>query len=277
MNTIQLNQSKKKKQVFSLQTNISAMINKHGLNKIGFLTLTFADNVQCHKEATKRFNSLATNVLKNKYLSWIRISERQQSGRWHFHLIVACHHDIRRGLRFDELKNRDYSSANSFLRGEWRYWRSIAKKYNFGRTELLPVRTDSQRLAAYLAKYLNKSIRTSADKGARLVSYSSKVLRVCTQSFSWFKGGQSWRKACELFFTLYKVPQDRYWAYKYGDIIKQIAEMLNEKQQQQQPPQPPQTPQTPQTPQPQTMCDKPKISFAFVVQIAKAITKIMYS
>ncbi|MCB1660629.1 MAG: hypothetical protein KDI39_20610, partial [Pseudomonadales bacterium] len=63
MDTIQLNASKKKKAVFALKTNIAAMINKHGLNKIGFLTLTFADNVQCHKEATKRFNSLATNVL----------------------------------------------------------------------------------------------------------------------------------------------------------------------------------------------------------------------
>ena len=95
---------KQKKASFALQTNIEAMINKHGLNKIGFLTLTFADNVQCHKEATKRFNSLATNVLKNKYLSWIRISERQQTGRWHFHLVVVCKDDIRRGLRFDELK-----------------------------------------------------------------------------------------------------------------------------------------------------------------------------
>ena len=264
MNTIHLKASKKKKQVFALQANMAAMINKHGLEHIGFLTLTFADNVQCHKEATKRFNSLATNVLKNKYLSWIRISERQKNGRWHFHLVVACHHDIKRGLRFDELKNKNYKSANKALRGEWRFWRSIAKKYNFGRTELLPVRTDSQRLAAYLAKYL-KCERKAEDKGVRLVSYSSKVLRVCTQSFSWFKGGQQWRKACALFFMLYKVPQDRYWAYKYGDIIKEIAQMLNEKQQAQQPP------------QPQTLCAKPKIGFAFVVQIAKAITKIMYS
>ncbi|MCB1660348.1 MAG: hypothetical protein KDI39_19165, partial [Pseudomonadales bacterium] len=60
MDTIQLNASKKKKQVFALQTNINAMIAKHGLDCIGFLTLTFADDVQCHKEATKRFNSLAT-------------------------------------------------------------------------------------------------------------------------------------------------------------------------------------------------------------------------
>jgi hypothetical protein len=91
----------------------SRPFNKHGTNKIGFLTLTFADDVQCHKEATKRFNSLATNILKNKYLAWIRISERQKSGRWHFHLVVVCKDDIRRGLRFDELKNKSVQNANA--------------------------------------------------------------------------------------------------------------------------------------------------------------------
>jgi hypothetical protein len=152
VNTIQLNASKKKKSLFALQTNIAAMIRNTELNKIGFLTLTFADDVQCHKEATKRFNSLATNVLKNKYESWIRISERQKSGRWHFHLVVVSKHDIKRGLRFDELKNKNYKSANKALRGEWRFWRSMAKKYNFGRTELLPVRTDSQRYSCLFSQ-----------------------------------------------------------------------------------------------------------------------------
>lgn len=227
MNTIQLLASKKKKQVFALQTNIEAMIKLHGLNCIGFLTLTFADDVQCHKEATKRFNSLATNILKNKYLAWIRISERQQSGRWHFHLVVVCKDDIRRGVNFEAIKQKRYKEgANTALRGHWKFWRGTAKKYNFGRTELLPVKTNSKRLAAYLAKYLTKGTREASDKGARLVSYSSKVLRVCTQSFSWFKCGQKWRKACELFFLFHKMPIDRYWAYKYGDQIKQMSLLL---------------------------------------------------
>jgi hypothetical protein len=227
MNTIQLLASKKKKAAFALQTNIAAMIVKYGIERIGFLTLTFADNVQCHKEATKRFNSLATNVLKNKYQSWVRVSERQQSGRWHFHLIVSCKHDIKRGLKFDELKNKNYKSANKALRGEWSFWRTVAKKYNFGRTELLPIRKSGEAVAAYMAKYLTKGKRTADDKGARLVSYSSKVLRVCTQSFSWCGGGaKKWRMACELFFLFHKMPIDRYWAYKYGDKIKQMALLL---------------------------------------------------
>jgi hypothetical protein len=227
MNTIQLNQSKKKKSLFALQTNIDALCNKYGINKIGFLTLTFADDVQSHKEATRRFNSLATNILKNKYSAWIRISERQKSGRWHFHLIVVCKNDIRRGLRFDELKNRNYRSANAALRGHWEFWRGTAKKYNFGRTELLPVKTNSQQLAAYLAKYLSKNERKSEDKRARLVSYSSRVLRVCTQNFSWYESGKKWRKACELFFMLYKVPQNKNWAYIYREEILHIARMLS--------------------------------------------------
>jgi hypothetical protein len=76
--------SEQKKEVSFCTANQHRGFVKHGTNKIGFLTLTFADDVQCHKEATKRFNSLATNILKNKYESWIRISERQKSGRWHF-------------------------------------------------------------------------------------------------------------------------------------------------------------------------------------------------
>ena len=227
MNTIQLLASKKKKAVFALQTNIAALCNKYGTNKIGFLTLTFADNVQCHKEATKRFNSLATNVLKNNYLAWVRISERQKSGRWHFHLVIACKNDIRRGLKFDELKNRNYKSANTALREQWAFWRNMAKKYKFGRTELLPIKTDSERVAAYLAKYLTKSERNADDKGARLVSYSSKVLRVCTQRFSWCGGGaKKWRQACDIFFMLYKMPVEKHWAYKYGEQIKKIALLL---------------------------------------------------
>jgi hypothetical protein len=103
------------------------MIGKYGIERIGFLTLTFADNVQCHKEATKRFNSLATNILKNKYESWVRVSERQKSGRWHFHLVIACKNDIKRGLRFDELKNKNYKSANKALRGEWDFGVALLK------------------------------------------------------------------------------------------------------------------------------------------------------
>ena len=69
--------------------------------------------------AIKKLPSVLTprhQRIKNKYLSWIRINERQQTGRWHFHLVIVCKDDIRRGLRFDELKIVTIKSANTALR-----------------------------------------------------------------------------------------------------------------------------------------------------------------
>ncbi len=188
-----------RKSEFIVKSNIAAMVQKFGIDYIGFLTLTFADDVQCHKEATKRFNSLATGVLNERYLQWVRVSERQKLGRWHFHLVVVSKQDIRRGVDFDAIKNRRYKDgANTFLRTEWAFWRKTSKKYGFGRTELLPVRKTGEALAAYVAKYISKgfAFRQSQDKGARLVSYS-KGARVCGSRFS-FVGGSLSRMAASL-------------------------------------------------------------------------------
>ena len=198
---------------FIVKTNIHAMCEKYGINHIGFLTLTFADDVQCHKEATKRFNSLATNVLNVRYLQWVRVSERQPvSGRWHFHLVVVCKQDIRRGFNHahyeSNQKNRKIKGykkllhdANDSLKAEWKFWVATSKKYGFGRSELLPVKKTGEALASYVAKYISKgfSTRRDDDKGARLVSYS-KGSRVCGSRFS-FVGGKvkEWRLRCRLF------------------------------------------------------------------------------
>ena len=190
-----------RKSEFIIKSNVHAMIECYGLNLIGFLTLTFADDVQCHKEACKRFNSLATNVLNVRYVQWIRVSERQKSGRWHFHLVVVCKQDIRRGVDFAAIAKRDYKSASPALRAEWAFWRNTSKPYGFGRSELLPVKKTGEALASYIAKYVSKGFayRRRDDKGARLVSYS-KGSRVCGSRFS-FVGGKvkEWRLRCRLF------------------------------------------------------------------------------
>jgi len=191
-----------RKASFIVKTNIHAMCEKYPINQIGFLTLTFADDVQCHKEACKRYNSLRTNVLKFRYLDFVRVSERQPvSGRWHFHLVVVCKQDIRRGIDFAAIAKRDYKSASPALRSEWAFWRNTAKRYGFGRSELLPVKKTGEALASYVAKYISKgfSTRRDDDKGARLVSYS-KGSRVCGSRFS-FVGGKvkEWRLRCRLF------------------------------------------------------------------------------
>jgi len=153
---------------------IGSFVARWGLEKLGFMTLTFAGEAPTIKEARRRFRSLRTNALDGRYPSWLCVIQRGKLGRLHFHLVVVCREDIRTGVDFGAVKRRDYRSASDYLRGEWAFWRDACPKYNFGRCELLPVRTDAERAAQYLARYIARHLRARfpEDKRARLVSYA---------------------------------------------------------------------------------------------------------
>lgn len=163
-----------KKTAQALSWNVDYLCKKYGVERVGFLTLTFADHVLDAREASRRFNSLATNVLKKRYAEYIRVLERQKNGRIHYHLLVVLDADIRTGFDFDAIAKRDYSTASPRIRLEWAFWRKSAKGYGFGRTELLPIKSSSEGMAQYVGKYIGKhfNAREESDKGVRLVSYS---------------------------------------------------------------------------------------------------------
>lgn len=189
-----------RKSAYALQQNVEAFINKFGLNKVGFLTLTFADNVQDPKEAQRRFNSIRTNFLKRLFRHYIRVVERTKAGRIHYHLLVATDKDIRRGLNFRQIAAKNYSSANSAIREYWHTLREAMPRYGFGRSELLPVKTNSKGLARYVAKYIGKHIdsRIIADKGVRLCQTSQDkgiCWKAATSNFQFASpGSRQWRK-----------------------------------------------------------------------------------
>jgi hypothetical protein len=190
-------QSNHVKSARALAENCRALVEKYGLERIGFLTLTFHDHVTEHKEAQRRFNSLATHVLRDRYADYIKVSERQQSGRWHFHLLVVLGEDIRTGFDFDaykaakragKLSTRRHwtkvygASASARLREEWRFWREVGKRYAFGRVEMMPIKSTAEGVARYIGKYIGKHMhsRKLEDKGVRLVacSHGARVWRV---------------------------------------------------------------------------------------------------
>ena len=164
---------------------VGAMARMYGIERLGFLTFTFADDVRVIKEAQRRFNSLNSHAMKGRYLASVAVVQRHRDGRIHLHLVVVCKNDIRTGFNFSAVKHRDYSSASPYLRAEWAFWRKAAPKYGFGRTELLPVRTDLDRFGTYVARYLGQQYGTRREeKGARLVRYS-KGWRTVHGPFSW--------------------------------------------------------------------------------------------
>jgi hypothetical protein len=185
-NCIQSLSSSHRRTAYALAENVKLMAARFGLEKLGFLTLTFRDHVTDIKEAQKRFHSLASNVLGERYEASISVVERMKSGRIHFHLLVALPEDIRTGFDFEAVSRDDYRSANAWLRKEWAFWRTTAPKYRFGRTELMPVKSTAEGIAKYVGKYIAKHIgnRRSDDTGARLVRYTVKARQVGTQ-FAW--------------------------------------------------------------------------------------------
>lgn len=187
--------TQQRKSATALAINVSCLAEKWGLEHLGFLTLTFADHVTDFREAQRRFNSLATHQLSDRYRAWLGVWERQRSGRIHFHLLVVLPFDIRTGFEWSDIEAGSYKSASPAIRAEWSYWRRTAKAYRFGRTELLPVRSTSEGIARYVGKYIGKHLeqRVDEDKGARLVRYS-RGARAASTRFSWnTPGAKQWR------------------------------------------------------------------------------------
>lgn len=163
------------------------MSERWGIHRLGFLTLTFADHVLDPKEAQRRLNSLSTHVLRDRYSDgYLRVLERQKSGRIHYHLLVVLDADIRSGVDFEAFGRKDYRTASGRLREEWAFWRRTAKLYRFGRTELMPVRSNDEGIGRYVGKYISKhhAARKEEDRGIRLVEYS-KGARMARTRFAW--------------------------------------------------------------------------------------------
>ena len=225
-----------RKSAFVLKSSVEKLAADYGVEHLGFLTLTFAEHITCPREAQKRLNSLLSHVIKPRYREYVGVMERQKSARIHYHLLIVLPSDIRTGFDWGQVQKGNYSSASPELRREWSYWRKTAKAYRFGRTELLPVKSDIEAMAKYVGKYIGKAIeaRNPEDKGVRLVRYS-RGARAGTTRFQFHsQGSKEWRRKVATFAIMVQMrhPGERIieledlsrvlgkrWAYHHRDTI----------------------------------------------------------
>jgi hypothetical protein len=215
-----------------LKGEIMALVEQFGIERLGFLTLTFADHVTAIKEASRRFNNLNRRVLKGRYKRIVAVPERQKSGRLHFHCLVVLDADIRTGLDFEAVARRDYRTASAALKSEWSFWLETSPRYGFGRTELLPIKSTAEGISKYVGKYIAKHIdaRIEKDKGARLVRYigyrrgerSFHPHMMFNSEHAWL-----WRQKVKAFATYYGIADMEdfkkkcgpRWCYIFQDAI----------------------------------------------------------
>jgi hypothetical protein len=240
LNSVHLLSPYHRKTADTLRRNIEGFIARFGINNVGFLTLTFADNVRDPKEAYRRFSSFRVGFLRrhSHFGEWICIKERQKRGAWHYHLIIFCGADIRTGIVWEKRKKRGSSklfwlpvpsTVSPFLRSLWAELRKVLPRYSFGRSELLPIRTNVEFVSKYLGKYISKHVgnRLPEDKGVNLVSYSSKWVR-STSDFQWNnENSAKWRQSvryfalCHDFEDMASISDQcgSNWAYRLADYI----------------------------------------------------------
>ena len=160
---------------------------KYGRNHVGMLTLGCPDDVHGMDEFQRRYNSLMTHFLRGRFIQTAAVIQRYKHGI-HAHLAVVTDWDMRGNLDFKALKRRNYRSAPSRLRAEWKLFREVLPGYGFGRHELLPMYGDSSGLGRYLARYLVRELgtRRCGDKRHRLVRYSQSWERCVVGQFTWW-------------------------------------------------------------------------------------------
>jgi hypothetical protein len=201
----------------TLFINADALIKRVGLEKCGFFTRTFKDNVTSRKLAESMNHSWNSGYGREVFVESISVPERQDRGAFHYHDLVALDCDIRTGFDFEscqaaadlkkahfhkhnghwcwdspqyeanfkKLERAYFASANPNLK---RLWREIgnskypgkAAEYGFGRCELMPILSNSQACARYLGAYVNiqHNRREDEDKGMRTVRYAIKTVPV---------------------------------------------------------------------------------------------------
>ena len=199
------------RRLFTVKENAARFINTVGLDRVGFLTLTFPESMLDHKEASRRWDSLNTNLLPLLFGHWQRVFERTKKGNVHYHVLVDCQRDIRTGFDFDlyftalqmrkmrlpyrHIERQAFRTANADLRNFWQILRERLPAYGFGRHELLPIRTNIEAAAKYVGKYVSKDMNHfDQDKGVRRISYSQGQIR-SSSNFAWHsEGSREWRR-----------------------------------------------------------------------------------
>ena len=240
------------KKAETLFINLDGLIKRVGIERVGFVTLTFAERIVTFKEASKRFNNISISTLKPAGLEYIAVPERQESGRFHFHLAAAFPYDIRSGFDFatcllaviakdngnwDEFRRLQSiycRSANRDLHKFWSLLRSDkVTRHGFGRCETLPILSNAAALARYVGAYVTSAglSRLVSDKGMRSVRYSL-LERLATCRWSWADGnGATWRRGCMILGLVLEITYEnleekfgKKWAWKLKESITVLGE-----------------------------------------------------
>ena len=201
----------------ALELNSKYWLKKYTAEHIGILTLTFKENLKCHKESQRRWNNLNRLINRaQKFDVLVKVKEYQKRGAIHYHMLVKTHERIRGNIDweiYEQMGNEKTvpgkrklgkelgKTATPHLRELWSWLRQKGKATGFGRIELMPLKKP-HHIKNYIGKYLEKDMQkgTSNEKGMNMITYGKKAPKVANTKVSWLNGkGGMWRRKLKMF------------------------------------------------------------------------------
>jgi hypothetical protein len=254
-------QSHHRKTAFALQQNALHLIETHGEQRIGFLTLT------CRARTTpfqtrKFFSKFWKQQLRHLFEHAISVVDVKE-GRPHIHAIVFCPHDIASGFNKDAYyemreisKKRPPSpperqrlgdlgrnlTTNVRLKTIWSRLRKTVSRAGFARrVELTPLLETPECLVGYLENAYRRGVeatrrpRHSSSRPnrsrVRMVCYSTELERICRLPFG-YTDSRDWRrqvaavaKALGVTETekTFKLLYGPKWAYHLQSVLEELT------------------------------------------------------
>ena len=231
----------------ALAGNVAAIAALVGIERVGFFTITLADDLSYYdardwREAQRRLHNWLRKGLPGTFgagARWLSVVEPQHvRGAIHWHFLIECPGDIRTGFNWDSARAGRWreTGASACLKRLWAKLRKGLPAYGLGRHELLPVRSSAEAIACYVGKYIGKSVGQESwhehvdgkvrPWRARRVRYSQGWRRWSGQFMS-VEAGREWRiavarVAAECRFNDLRDFRERLgprWAFLLRDVI----------------------------------------------------------
>lgn len=230
---LSVKKSRKNKLSYRVRENVIQMA-KTFKNRLGFLTITFKDDLKIWKKddiakASRAFIKFRKTFI-NKYCepAYIKVIEGTRKGRIHYHLVIALKDSIFEKFSWNSYEyQKHFTIRNHKLHGiKYASLMAImerkAKKSGLGRLDLNPIKHEIAA-SKYLAKYLMKYQSLMLSRGYRQVTFSVKFTAFnmwgCNSRFGWAgASSRSFRKliaswAEEKGYSEESMPEN--WVHKF--------------------------------------------------------------
>lgn len=164
--------------------------------RAGILTLTFKGNLTDKVQADRAFAKFSKTVLVPHFGAYVRVTERQRRGAWHYHVVVDCLVDVRTGYDFEgHLAPGGSNDPNPDLRRLRRLVREGVSRCGFGFMSKLEPLDLARAQERYLANKIGQGGPSRGRRRHRLISYSRNFPRRWWNGFSLLTDGAfRWRQ-----------------------------------------------------------------------------------